>query len=57
VRVLTESANEVSDALSVHGKPFAVAVGSDGIVRAMRVPNTVEHLENLAAVLATESSV
>jgi hypothetical protein len=50
--VLTERDRQVSDALSVNGTPFAIAVDPDGIVKAARVPNTIAQLEDLAGVLA-----
>lgn len=50
--VLTEQDRQVSDALSVNGTPFAIAVDPDGIVRDTRVPNTITQLEDLAGVLA-----
>lgn len=49
LRVLIESDNEVSERLSVHGKPFAIAIDPDGIVRDASVPNNVGHLNKLAA--------
>ncbi|HLK02474.1 MAG TPA: hypothetical protein VKU39_21550 [Streptosporangiaceae bacterium] len=50
--VLTEHDRQVSDALSVNGTPFAIAVDPDGIVRDTRVPNTITQLQDLAGVLA-----
>jgi hypothetical protein len=35
----------------VVGYPYAIAVDPDGIVRAARVPNTMEQLEDIAAAL------
>jgi methylamine dehydrogenase accessory protein MauD len=52
LRILTESANEVSGALAIRGTPFAVAVDPSGIVRASSVPNTVKDLDSLSSVLA-----
>jgi methylamine dehydrogenase accessory protein MauD len=52
LRVVIESANEITDPLSVMGLPFAVAVDADGIVRAAEVPETVGHLEKLSAVVS-----
>lgn len=46
--ILTEQDKQVSDALSVSGTPFAIAVDPDGIVRATGIPNTVGQLEELA---------
>lgn len=52
VLVLTEQAGEVTDALSVLGTPFAIAVDPDGIVNAGRPVNKVTELAGLAAVIA-----
>lgn len=52
VRVLAEPSREVSDPLSVIATPYAVAVDPDGIVRETQIPNTMEQLTGLAAVLA-----
>jgi hypothetical protein len=49
LRVVTEPDGAVSRALSVAGTPFAVAVGPDGIVTGVDVPNTVRQLSDLAA--------
>jgi methylamine dehydrogenase accessory protein MauD len=51
LRVLAETANEVSSPMRVHGTPFAVAVDADGVVRATEVPNTLAQLDSLAAVV------
>jgi hypothetical protein len=51
LRVVTE-ADEVTGPLAVIGLPFAIAVDSDGIVKGAQVPNTVEHLDQMAGVLA-----
>jgi len=52
LRVVTQRASEVSDPLSVFGFPFAIAVDHDGVVKATHVPNTVQHLESLAAAIS-----
>jgi methylamine dehydrogenase accessory protein MauD len=52
LRVMAERDREVARALSVASYPYAVAVDPRGIVKATRVPNTVEHLESLASTLA-----
>lgn len=52
LRILTEQDGEVSGPLSVMSTPFAIAIGPDGIVKAVRVPNTIEQLDNLAAILS-----
>lgn len=49
VRVLTEQNRSVSEALSVIGTPFAIAVDPEGIVKGVSVPNTVRQLGDLAA--------
>ena len=49
LRVVTEQDREVSDPLSVVGTPLAIALDSDGIVRAVRVTNTLEQLGILTA--------
>jgi hypothetical protein len=48
LRVVTEQAREVSDPLSVIGTPLAVVLDQDGIVRAVRVTNTLEQLTGIA---------
>lgn len=53
--ILTEQDRQVSDALSVSGTPFAIAVDPDGIVKAASVPNTVGQLEDVAAFLKDNS--
>src|SRR5262249_41292396 len=52
LRILTEHDRQVSASLSVNGTPFAIAVAPDGIVKATSVPNTVEQLKDLTAVIA-----
>lgn len=49
LRVLSEQAREVSDPLSVIGTPLAVALDRNGIVKAVRVTNTLEQLNDTAA--------
>jgi thiol-disulfide isomerase/thioredoxin len=51
LRVVTESQNEVSDPLAVIGLPFAIAIDSNGIVKAAQMLNTIAHLDQMAAVL------
>jgi methylamine dehydrogenase accessory protein MauD len=51
LRVVTESSDEMTGPLAVNGLPFAVAIDSTGIVKKTQVPNTVEHLEHMSAVL------
>jgi hypothetical protein len=52
LRVVTETSDELTGPLAVMGLPFAIAVDASGIVKGARVPNTVEHLDDMAAVLA-----
>jgi hypothetical protein len=52
LRVLAEPNREVSDPLSVFATPLAIAVAPDGVVRKTQVPNTMEQLNELAAVVA-----
>lgn len=49
LRVVAEPDKEVSDPLSVVGTPLAISLDSDGIVRAVRVTNTLEQLDALTA--------
>lgn len=49
LRVLTEQAREISDPLSVTGTPLGIALDQDGIVKAVRVTNTLEQLNDMAA--------
>jgi hypothetical protein len=49
---LIEEDRAVSDPLSVVATPLAVAVDPDGIVQAVRIPNTLEQLDDIAAVVA-----
>jgi methylamine dehydrogenase accessory protein MauD len=51
LRVITESSEEVTGPLAVLGLPFAIAIDSTGIVKGAQVPNTVEHLNHVSAVL------
>ena len=55
LRVLTEQAREISDPLSVIGTPLAVALDQDGIVKAVRVTNTLEQLNDIAATAIAET--
>jgi hypothetical protein len=48
---LIEENHEVSEALSVLGTPFAVAVDAQGVVRGMTVPNSRADLDELSALL------
>jgi methylamine dehydrogenase accessory protein MauD len=52
LRVVTETSDEMTGPLAVIALPFAIAVDASGIVKGARVPNTVEHLDRMAAVLA-----
>jgi hypothetical protein len=52
LRVLAEPNREVSDALSVFATPLAIALDPDGIVQKTQVPNRLDQLTDLAAVLA-----
>jgi methylamine dehydrogenase accessory protein MauD len=52
LRVVTESSDEMTGPLAVIGLPFAIAIDSTGIVKGAQVPNAVEHLEHMSAVLA-----
>jgi methylamine dehydrogenase accessory protein MauD len=52
LQVLTEPDGEVSHALSVNGTPLAVALDRDGIVRAVRVTNTVGQLNEISTAAA-----
>jgi methylamine dehydrogenase accessory protein MauD len=52
LRVVTEASDEVTGPLAVMGLPFAIAVDANGIVKGAQVPNTVEHIDRMAAVLA-----
>lgn len=52
LRTVTEHLNEVSGALAVGSWPFAIALAPDGTVKSTQVPNTIKHLENVAAALA-----
>jgi methylamine dehydrogenase accessory protein MauD len=52
IRAVAQAAEEVSGPLGVTGWPYAVALDPTGLVRATGVPNTVAHLEDLAAILA-----
>jgi hypothetical protein len=49
LRVVTEPDKEVSDPLSVIGTPLAISLDSAGIVKAVRVTNTLEQLDALTA--------
>jgi hypothetical protein len=51
VPTLIEDNHEVSDALTLLGTPFAIAVDAEGTVRGMTVPNTRADLAQLAALL------
>jgi hypothetical protein len=51
VPTLIEDNHEVSEALTVLGTPFAIAVDAEGTVRGMTVPNTRADLAQLAALL------
>jgi hypothetical protein len=55
LRVLTEQVREVSDPLSVIGTPLAVALDQNGIVKAVRVTNTLEQLNDIAATAIGET--
>jgi AhpC/TSA family len=55
LRVITEQAREVSDPLSVIGTPLGIALDRDGIVKAVRVTNTLEQLNGLAATASAET--
>lgn len=53
LRVVAESDDEeITGPLNIFGWPYAVALTPDGVVRAARVPNTVQDLNNLAAIEA-----
>lgn len=52
LQVLTEPNGEVSQALSVNGTPLAIAVDQEGIVRAVRVVNTLGQLKEIGTVAA-----
>jgi hypothetical protein len=47
VRVLAMPHTEVEEVFSVRGRPFALAVGGDGVVKAKRGLNTVAQLADL----------
>ena len=51
VPTLIEDNHEVSEALTLLGTPFAIAVDAEGTVRGMTVPNTRADLAQLAALL------
>src|SRR5215467_10086153 len=51
VPTLIEDNHEVSEALTLLGTPFAIAVDAEGTVRGMTVPNTRADLAELAALL------
>jgi hypothetical protein len=48
LRVVLDPARDIADVLEVPGRPFAIAVAEDGIIRATRVPNTLAELSMLA---------
>jgi hypothetical protein len=49
VRVLIMPDNEVAEVFAVRGRPFAVAVDADGVVKTKRGLNTVAQLSDLIA--------
>jgi hypothetical protein len=51
VNTLIEDDHEVSEALTVIGTPFAVAVDAEGVVRGLAAPNRRTDLVQLSAVL------
>jgi len=51
VPTLIEDNHEVSEALTLLGTPFAIAVDAEGTVRGMTVPSTRADLAQLAALL------
>jgi hypothetical protein len=51
VPALIEDNHEVSEAFTILGTPFAVAVDAEGVVRGMTVPNSRIDLDELSALL------
>jgi hypothetical protein len=49
LRVLTMPPSQVAEVFAVRGRPFAVTVDADGVVRATRWLNTVAQLRDLAS--------
>lgn len=47
VRTVEESTNGIAKALEVKGRPFAVAIDENGVVRGSNVPSTVANLSTL----------
>lgn len=49
LRVLMMPTSEIAEVFDVHGRPFAMAVDADGVVRDKRGLNTVDQLASLTA--------